>query len=145
MAEVLQILKVPGGEAYTLNELSHLAFNPFPAEFTVEAPSPIVEMEGFERTGERTARVPGLGLWETYTAIRNRWLEPDPLQAYLEATLRGDETPLDLAAFCALPRRSTDPPTAQEFREALKTALTPADVYRAVWRVPEGETAVGRR
>ena len=38
MGEVLQVLHVESGEAFTLNELSHLVFNPFPAEFAVEAP-----------------------------------------------------------------------------------------------------------
>jgi len=139
MGEVLQILHLESGEAFTRNELSHLAFNPFPAEFTIEAPSAIVEVEEFERTEERSVRVPGLGLWEAYTAVRGRWLEPDPLQTHLEATLRGENASLDLAAFCALPRRSAEPPDAVEVRRVLETALTPADIYRVVWRVPGSE------
>ena len=145
MGAVLEVLKVPAGEAYTLDELSQLVFNPFPAEFIVEAPAPITEAEGFERMGERTARVPGLGMWEAYTGSRGRWLAPDPLQTYLEAMLHRDATPFDLSAFCALPRRSVEPPEAREVREALETALTPADVYRVAWRVPGGEAAVDRQ
>jgi hypothetical protein len=143
MTPVLEVLRVPAGEAYTPNELSQLVFNPFPAGFTVEAPAPIVDMEGFERTGERTARVPGLGLWEAYAGSRGRWIAPDPLQAYLESILREDETPFDLDAFCALPRRAAEPPAAQEVRGALMKALTPAGVYRLSWTVPREEGGAG--
>jgi hypothetical protein len=143
MTAVLEVLKVPAGEAYTLNELSQLVFNPFPAGFTVEAPAPITEVEGFERTGERTARVPGLGLWEAYAGSRAKWLDPDPLQAYLEAILREDETPFDLEAFCARMRRAAEPPETREVRETLEKALTPADGYRIVWQAPEGEPPTG--
>jgi hypothetical protein len=143
MTAVLEVLKVPAGEAYTLNELSQLAFNPFPAGFIVEAPAPITEVEGFERTGERTARVPGLGLWEAYAGSRAKWLDPDPLQAYLEAILREDGTPFDLEAFCARPRRAAEPPGAQEVQATLVKALIPAGIYRIAWPGPNEESRIG--
>lgn len=139
MTAVLEVLKVPAGEAFTLNELSQLAFNPFPAGFIVEAPTPITEVEGFERTGERTVRVPGLGLWEAYAGSRGKWLGPDPLQAYLELVLREDETSFDLEGFCALPRHSAEPPEAQQVRATLEKALTPADSYRIAWKSSGGD------
>ena len=95
-------------------------------------------------TGERAARVPRGG-WEAYTAVRGRWVEPDPLQAYLEATLSANERRFDMAAFCALPRHSAEPPGAREVQTALETALTPADVYRVVWKAPPSETDAGSR
>lgn len=141
MGGVLSVLRVKEGEAYTPDELSRMVFSPFPSEFVVEAPAAFLEVEGFERTGERTARVPAHGLWEAYAAVRGRWLDPDPLQAYLAGSLRreeGEESGLDLAAFSAITRTAVAiPPGADEVLSVLRQALTPAEVYRIVWLVPE--------
>jgi hypothetical protein len=139
MAKVLAALRVQEGEAYTLDELSRMAFNPFPAEFQVEAPSPLVQVEGFERTGEKTARVPALGLWAAYAAVRSRWLSPDPLQAWLEGSLR-EEKDFDLEGFCALPRTfAAAPPDGREVLSILERALTPPDEYCLAWMAVPAE------
>lgn len=134
MAAVLSALRVPEGEAHTLDELAQLVYSPFPGEFTVEVPAPLGDVEGFERTGERTARIPPSGLWGAYTAVRRRWIEPDPLQAYLEgSTRKAGEGEFDLAAFSALPRSVQDLPDPGEVRSVLEQALSPKDLYRVAW------------
>jgi len=44
---VAAVLAVPEGEAETLDELSRLVYDPFPARVTVVLPGPPLEVEGF--------------------------------------------------------------------------------------------------
>jgi hypothetical protein len=116
-------------EGYTLNELSHLSFNPSPPVHGGSAdPSlkPRVRRTGSARFASR-AGVVG-------SRVRT-WLEPDP-SGLPNPPSETEMKPFDLDAFCSLSRRSAGRPAPRGPRSA-ETALTPADVYRVVWRVPE--------
>ncbi len=132
-SEILDVLDVDAERAYSLDELSRKVFDPFPARFTVELPSPSVEAEGFQRAGKRWA-VPGLSLWSAFEYLEGAWLTPDPVLAWVAYERATSDDPFDVAAFAARPR-SARPAGAQEVEGALIDALTPADVYRVSWRV----------
>lgn len=138
MSKVLEVLGVPEGEAYSLDEISHLVFDPFPAKLTVKLPAAAREVEGFERHGSDTLTVDGLGFWDALLALEGRWLSPDLLSSYVEHRAEGAQK-IDLAAFVAQPRRAAAAPNASEVRAALVGQLTPAPVYRAVWTVHPDE------
>jgi hypothetical protein len=138
MSKVVEVLGAPEGEAYSLDEISHLVFDPFPAKLTVKLPAAAREVEGFERHGSDTLTVDGLGFWDALLALEGRWLSPDLLSTYVEHRAEGAQK-IDLAAFVAQPRRAAAAPAAAEVRAALVGQLAPAPVYRAVWTVHPDE------
>jgi hypothetical protein len=132
MNEAVKLFDVPETEAYTLNELSHLVWDPFPARIVVRVDGVVHEVEGFRRQPDGSLAIAGLGLWEAWETFEHRWVTPDPLLTSVRAQRRGG-TPLDLAAFVALPRRAELPPGPAALRKELIRALTPAPLYRVAW------------
>jgi hypothetical protein len=134
VSEAVRVFDLAEGEAYTVNELSHLVFDPFPGRVIVHTASAPEEVEGFARLPDGSLEIPGLGLWEAFAALAGRWLEPDPLLTIVEHQ-RDRSRPFDLDAFISLPRRSAPPADGAAVRTALARLLAPAPVYRAVWAV----------
>ncbi len=130
--EAVKVFAVPDGEMYSVNELSHLVYDPFPARVEVRLAAAPAETEGFSRLADGALAVPGLGLWEAFEALEDRWVAPDPLLAFLRAQ-RERTKPFDLGAFAALPRRADSPPDAVAVRKEVERWLTPASVYRVAW------------
>lgn len=136
--EAVQIFDVAESDVYTVNELSHLVFDPFPARVAVHLSGSLLESEGFQRGPDGTLAIPGLGLWEAFEALEGRWLEPDPLLTVVR-TQRDRLRRFDLDAFVAAPRRAAAPAGADEVRAEIVRLLTPAALYRVSWVVTEGE------
>ena len=132
--EAVQVFDVADDEVYTVNELSHLVYDPFPARVEVHLTGAPVESEGFRRDAGGALVVPGLGLWEAFEDLEGRWLEPDPLLTVVRAQ-RNHSRPFDLDAFVPLPRRASPPADAGEVRAEVVRLLTPASAYRVVWPV----------
>jgi hypothetical protein len=132
MNEAVKLFDVPETEAYTPNELSHLVWDPFPARIEVRVDGDVHDVEGFRRQADGSLAVAGLGLWEAWETLEDRWVAPDPLLVSVRAQRRGGE-PLDLAAFVALPRRAEPPPDPAAVRREVTRALTPAPLYRVAW------------
>ena len=133
---VLAVLAVPEGEAETLDGLSRLVYDPFPARVTVVLPAPPLDVEGFAVRGA-TLEVGGLGLWAALERLEGRWLAPDPLLQYLRAVRGPEPESFDLEAFVGTPRHAAAPtPDAISVRRAIEERLRPAPVYRAVWTLP---------
>jgi hypothetical protein len=139
MEGVFAVLLVAPGDAESLDELSHLVYDPFPARLTVRLPAPAAEVEGFVPAGDGALTVPGLGLWPALAALEGRWLTPDPLLLYVALRGKGDEAALDLDALLARERRAGPAPDAGEVQSAIEEGLLPASLYRAVWPVSPGE------
>lgn len=135
MEGVLYVLLVADGEAHSLDELSHLVFDPFPAPLTVQLPSDPLELEGFEASGseEKVWTVDNPGLWSALRSLEGRWIAPDPVLLYASHHGDGD---LDLEKLAETPRRVIEPlPDSLEVRRAIAERLAPASpVYRAVWQ-----------
>lgn len=134
MGEVVRVLKVESGEAYTLDEMSRRVFDPFPAPVSVVLPAVPDEVKGFVVARDGRLRVPVQGLWDALGRLAGTWVAPDPVVAMVEHSLYAPGTEFPLAAFLAQPR-SVAPalPTPREVAEALRRELTPAPLYRVRW------------
>ena len=131
MDETLDLFTVPEQNPYSLEELSRLAYDPFPASVTIQVPGPLLEVEGFERQGTQVARVPEMSLWSALLAENDRWISPDPLQTQFQHLKHN--RPLDLASFLSQARRASEPPTPEEIRRSLEKHLFPAALYQVRW------------
>jgi hypothetical protein len=137
MEEVLVVLVIPGGEDRSLDELSHLVYDPFPAPLTVQLPSDPLEVEGFEASSgeDKVWIVDSPGLWSALQSLKDQWITPNPVLLYVAH--RGPEAErLDLDELVETPRQVIEPlPNSLEVRRALEDRLVPASrVYRAVWK-----------
>jgi hypothetical protein len=145
MEKVFDILLVPKGEDYSLDEVAHLVYDPFPARIALSFPAAPLEAEGFsEGEDEKSLVIPGHGLWASLQALEGRWIAPDPVLLYVEAQRSGGDEALDLDTFLGKPRRAEPAhllPSATEVRRAIEGELKPAPFYRVSWRVdPDDET-----
>jgi hypothetical protein len=141
---VAAVLTVPENQTETLDELSRLVFDPFPARVTVVLPATSLEVEGFTARGA-VLEVGGLGLWASLERLEGRWLAPDPLLPYLRAMRGPQPEHFDFEAFLAAPRRAASPPPdSLAVRRAIEEGLRPAAVYRAVWTLPSAESDAAR-
>ncbi len=140
--EVVAIFEVPDDEPYSLNELSHLVYDPFPARLTVRLPSEPLAVEGFEQGQDGELAVSGLGLYEALQALGEVWARPDPLVTYVEAARSRGEARLSLDELVQTPLMATGP-DQDEVRQALEVRLRPAPVYRVDFRLPDGKRESG--
>ncbi len=127
---LLEVLDVDAERAHSLDELSRKVYDPFPATFEIELPSPALEAEGFRPLGKQWT-VAGLSLW---SALELLALTPDPLTAWVAHQRAAPDEPFDVEAFAARTRTARGIEES-EIRVALSDALTPADVYRVTWQV----------
>lgn len=144
MENVLDVLVIPKGEDRSMDELSHLVYDPFPAPLTVHLPDAPLEVEGFEPSGkeDKVWTVDNPGLWPALRSLEGRWVSPDLVQIYVAH--KGPEAEgLDLGALLDMPRTYAAPmPGSLEVKRALEERLRPsASVYRAVWQALPKEEA----
>ncbi|HEX6203224.1 MAG TPA: hypothetical protein VF100_09495, partial [Thermoanaerobaculia bacterium] len=137
MEAVTAVLAVPKDDAFTLDELARLVYDPFPARLRVTVPGAVGRLEGFVRDGDGGFVVPGLGLWDAYAALEGRWLAPDPalLWAEISRSQDGGGPPGDGDAEDEeeRPRRLAPPPSELEVRRSIEAGLRPAPVYSIAW------------
>ena len=144
MEKVLDILVIPKGQDRSMDELSHLVYDPFPAPLTVQLPDAPLEVEGFEPSGkeDKVWKVDNPGLWAALRSLEGRWISPDLVQIYVDH--KGpDAKGLDLGALLDLPRTYTPSlPNSLEVKRAIEERLKPsASLYRAVWQALPKEEA----
>lgn len=137
---VAGVLQVDSGEAYTLNELSRLAFDPFPARLTVAVRGTPVEVEGFVE-GDGFLERPAVDLWRALASLEGRWLSPDLVTAMI-APVPEDRQPEPVPEdFATIARRWTEAPTPSEVAAALRAELIPPELHRVRWRSTAAEIA----
>ena len=149
MDEAEQILVIDQTEAYSINEISRLLYDPFPAHLRVVPGGRVIETEGFEpgeggggREGDESGalEIRGFSLWEALESLEGEWLRPDPLLLYvrLSGGITGRPAPeLTLDQIAARDRVATaPPPPANEIRAAIEQRLEPEPLYRVVWETP---------
>ena len=135
MAEVWEILLVEPGEAYSLNEMSQLVYDPFPSRITVRLPAPALDVEGFLVGPDGLLSAGGSGLWQALEALEGRWIKPDPLLIYVRGTRR--EEGIDVEELAAQQRSVTRPLFGAEIRQTIEDGLAPRSAYRVTWMQPE--------
>lgn len=134
MEKVLDVLLIPRGQDRSLDELSHLVYDPFPAPLSIQLPEDPLEIEGFEKSGEeeKVWTVDSPGLWTALRSLEGSWVSPDPVMIYMAHR----KTELDLDELVETPRTFAQPmPDGLEVRRAIEERLQPASsIYRAVWK-----------
>lgn len=135
MGKVLEVLQASEGQAYSLDEISRLVYDPFPAKLELTLPAPARDVEGFARDGADRLSVRGIGLWDALRSLEGRWISPDPVTIYARSLTEGEAYRFDFRALLAQRRTFAGAPEPMEVREALVRALTPARTYRAAWAI----------
>ena len=136
MEKLISILEKPEDSAFSVNELSQLVYDPFPAPMAVRVPGEILEVRGFHTAGECEVNYPGLNLWQSFNEIEGVWHAPDLLIPWLPYLLeeRSWDEKFDLDAFLQLPRWATSPsPSLREIQNAIEASLSPAEEYLVRW------------
>jgi len=135
---VASVLQVDSGAAYTLNELSRLAFDPFPVRLTVAVRGTAVEVEGFVE-GDGYLERPAVDLWRALAALEGRWLSPDLVTAMIAPVPQDLQPDPDPEAFATIDRRWTEPPEPSAVAAALRAGLVPPELHRVLWRSTAAE------
>jgi hypothetical protein len=136
--KVAAVLEVAPGEAYTLNELSRLAFDPCPTRLTVDVRGELLGVEGFIE-GDGFLERPAVDLWRALAGLEGRWLGPDLVTAMIAPVPHGQQPDPDPEAFAAIARRWTKPPAPADVAEALRAGLVPPEQHVVRWRIVAGE------
>jgi hypothetical protein len=127
------VLDPAPGEPYTIDEISRLVYDPFPAPMSVSVSGEIVEREGFPGDLKAELRIPVFSLWSAFERLKGRWFSPDPALAMWRNDIAKSGKEFDLDAFLAIPRRTAPAPLETEVRGAIDNQLKPAPVYRVRW------------
>lgn len=129
---VAEALLIADGEAFSLNELSRLVYDPFPARLTLSVQGRVLGTAGLVATGGAFER-PAIDAWNALRSLEGRWLAPDLVTA-LAAPLPEERQPEpDPAAFAALPRYIGSPPSPVEVESALLSELVAVPAIGLRW------------
>lgn len=140
---LIEVLDVSEDEAYTLDELSRLVYDPFPALVTIEVDGEVLESEGFIPLGDRRFATRRHGLWDALPTLSERWVTPLPV-VVLVAALREASSSEDvdeeslLESTLTAPRRVHHVPDENEVRAEILRRLRPPEYYRLRWSLPDG-------
>lgn len=141
IGELGRVLELESDQDHSLDELSRLVYDPFPARITVEVPGPILEVEGFDipadqegiiGEGSRVLKVPGLSLWSSWLALEGVWVFPDPAASFYYLALQ-DDPDAAFPTLLAAERRAEPAPSPAEVQDAVEDLLRPEPAYRVVW------------
>ena len=132
---VADALLVPSDAAFSLNELTRLAYDPFPARLTVTVEGQVLESTGFIDGGGFFER-PSVDAWNALRSLEGRWISPDLVTAVMSPAPDDRQPRPDAAVFATLARRWSSPPSADEIEAALVTELRPEELLQLRWRTP---------
>ena len=130
---VTEVLVVGGEEAYSLNELSRRAFDPFPTRLTLTVVGEILESEGFV-DHDGTLERPSVDLWSALATLEGRWIAPDLVTAMAAPGPEHLQPEPDPATFAGLPRSHAPPPDGSDVAAEIRSRLAPPDLHRVRWR-----------
>ncbi|MEJ2582574.1 MAG: hypothetical protein P8127_13210 [Acidobacteriota bacterium] len=135
MERVAEALLVPDGEAYSLNELSRLVYDPFPARLTIAVESAVLDSVGLI-AGEGYYERPAVDVWSALIALEGRWVAPDLVTAAAAPAPDDQQPDPDVSLIASLPRQFSGPPTSAEIEMAILSELVPEDVLQLRWHTP---------
>lgn len=138
MNAITKIFELHESQPYTLDELSRLVFDPFPAETTIQIQGQVRDVVGFEAIGPNHYKIPSIGLWGALAGFEGKWLSPDLLIVDVNWKMKGDKTDNAAAVEKLLgqPRHYEPIPRASDILRELEKRLAPASVYRLEWELP---------
>lgn len=125
-------------EGYSLDEISNLVHDPFPAPLTIRLPRAPLEVIGFEGGAGGTLVVGGTSLWSAWLDVAAKVVEPDPLREVVTRYRATVDEParLDLDELAAR-KRFAEATDARELGERIAERLEPAPLYQASWMMEE--------
>lgn len=141
MEEVSFALVVPDGEAFSLNELARLVYDPFPARLTVAVEANVLSATGFV-TGTGFFERPAIDFWNALRSLEGRWISPDLVTAAAAPAPDDQQPDPDVLFLASQLRRYSDPPTSGEVESAILAEMVPEELLQLRWRTPprsEGE------
>ena len=135
MENVAFALMVDDGEAFSLNELTRLVYDPFPARLTIAVEGQVLEAVGFLAGADFFERPP-VDAWNVLRSLEGRWISPDLVTAAAAPGSDDRQPDPDILALASTPRRYSPPPDAAEVESAIVAGLVPEEMLRLVWRPP---------
>jgi len=133
MEAAAEALLVPDDEAFSLNELSRLVYDPFPARLTVTVDAEVLGAVGFS-TGAGYFERPAVDVWNALRALEGRWVAPDLVTA-AAAPVPDDQQPEpDVLLLASMARRYSSPPSSGEVESAILAELIPEEMLQLRWR-----------
>jgi hypothetical protein len=145
MDGVVEALVVDSGEAYSLNELARLVYDPFPAKLTIAVKGRILGAEGLNEEPGHFERPP-VDAWTALRSLEGRWIAPDLVTALASPAPEDRQPDPDPVVFAALQRSFASAPTPDEVASALLSELVPVPVSALRWAppaTPAGDPAGG--
>ncbi len=130
---VVLALVVPEGESFSMNELTRLVYDPFPARLTVSVDGRVLQSDGWIADSGFFER-PAVDAWNALVSLEGRWLSPDLVTALASPAPEDLQPDPDPVEFAARPRFVAAAPTSAEVESALLSALVPADERTLRWR-----------
>jgi hypothetical protein len=133
MERVADALLVPDDEAFSLNEISRLVYDPFPARLTIAVDADVLDSSGFI-AGAGFYERPAVHVWNALRSLEGRWIAPDLVTA-AAAPVPDDQQPdPDVLFLSSLPRRYSSSPTSGEVESAILAELVPEEMLQLRWR-----------
>jgi hypothetical protein len=133
MEAVADALMVPEAEAFSLNELSRLVYDPFPARLTITVGADVFDVVGFLTRGGFFER-PAVDVWHSLKALEGRWIVPDLVTAAAAPAPDDQQPDPDVLLLASQPRRFSSAPTSGEIESAILAELIPEDLLQLRWR-----------
>ena len=104
MENVAFALMVDDGEAFSLNELTRLVYDPFPARLTIAVEGQVLEAVGFLAGADFFERPP-VDAWNVLRSLEGRWISPDLVTAAAAPGSDDRQPDPDIVALASTPRR----------------------------------------
>jgi hypothetical protein len=135
MEEVSFALLVPDDDAFSLNELTRLVYDPFPARLTIAVEGQVLSVKGWIEEDGFFER-PAVDAWNALRSLEGRWISPDLVTAVAAPVSEDQQPDPDVLLFASLQRRFSTPPASDEVEAAIQAALVPEDELILRWRGP---------
>ncbi len=130
---VVLALLVPDGESFSMNELTRLVYDPFPARLTISVDGQALQSEGWITHSGFFER-PAVDAWNALLSLDGRWMSPDLVTALASPAPEDRQPEPDPVEFASRPRYVAAAPTSADVESALLSGLLPAGELTLRWR-----------
>ncbi len=129
-----QALEIDKGNAWSLNEMSHLVFDGFPPRLTVSIAGDVISAEGFDEINGNWER-PSVDLWTALRRLEEQWIQPALVTAIISPGTLDDLPDPDPLEFASAPISTAIPPSASDVAAALIAELEAEQSLSLRWRL----------
>jgi hypothetical protein len=140
MEWVAAAILVADDEAFSLNELSRLVYDPFPTRLTVAVDAEVLSAVGFIDRGGDFERPP-VDAWNALRSLEGRWISPDLVTAAAAPAPDDQQPEPDVLMLASTPRYFSSAPTPAEVGTAIFDELVPEDMLQLRWSAPDRRQA----